>query len=34
MSALNSVSALVAPKIKPKEKKPFVKQDIQLKFSF
>jgi hypothetical protein len=34
MSALNSVSALVAPKIKQKEKKPFVKQDIQLQFRF
>jgi hypothetical protein len=34
MSALNSVSALVAPKIKQKEKKPFVKQDIQLKITF
>jgi hypothetical protein len=33
MNALNSISALVAPKIKPKEKK-FVKQDIPLKFKF
>jgi hypothetical protein len=33
MNALNSVSALVAPKIKQKEKK-FVKQDIPLKFKF
>ena len=33
MNALNSVSALVAPKFKSKEKN-FVKQDISLKFNF